>query len=276
MTNVFTEHVVPSFGNLLALLMLLSPFPVVLRLRKTGKLGDINPLPYPMTCFNAAGWVAYGFAVGNPYIFPANVVGFLAGLFFSLTAYGAASRKDARGARGGTSAVVVLMGYYVVPLSTMLDIVRSRNAASIYPPLAAAAIANGTLWAVYGFAIGDINLWLPNLFGTIIGVVQLLLRMVYGARVVGGEAMESSSAADGLDAVVMGMGIGPPQVDGRTESSRNLLGAGSASPQAANGRSQPPPYDSTYRRASGAGGAGDLELAVAAAAAMGGQSRPAT
>ncbi len=28
----------------------------------------------------------------------------------------------------------------------------------------------------------DINLWLPNLFGSIIGVVQLLLRLLYGAK----------------------------------------------------------------------------------------------
>jgi hypothetical protein len=46
------------------------------------------------------------------------------------------------------------MGYYVVPLSTMVTIVRTRNAASIYPPLAVAVVANGSLWTVYGFGIG--------------------------------------------------------------------------------------------------------------------------
>ncbi len=40
-----------------------------------------------------------------------------------------------------------------IPLSTMVNIVRTRNAASIYPPLAATAIANGTLWTVYGLAV---------------------------------------------------------------------------------------------------------------------------
>lgn len=46
-----------------------------------------------MTVVNAAGWVAYGFAVANPYIFPANVVGFLAGVFFTFTAYAAAPKQ---------------------------------------------------------------------------------------------------------------------------------------------------------------------------------------
>ncbi|PNW81052.1 hypothetical protein CHLRE_07g340700v5 [Chlamydomonas reinhardtii] len=225
--GVFTEHVVPIFGNILACAMLVSPFPAVLRLRAAGKLGDINPLPYPMTVVNAAGWVAYGFAVANPYIFPANVVGFLAGVFFTFTAYAAAPKQvqdritgimvaasahyimlgliacfalsHTAGARmWGTSAVVILMLYYFVPLSTMVQIVKTRNAASIYPPLAITAIANGLMWSIYGFAIMDINLWLPNLFGSIVGVIQLLLRLVYGAK--------PTAAAAGGGALAVGAG----------------------------------------------------------------------
>ena len=48
---------------------------------------------------------------------------------------------------------MILMLYYFVPLSTMVQIVKTRNAASIYPPLAITAIANGLMWSIYGFAI---------------------------------------------------------------------------------------------------------------------------
>ncbi len=47
MPNVFTEHVVPTCGNLLALVMLLSPFPAVLRIRRTGDLG-VRPRATPL------------------------------------------------------------------------------------------------------------------------------------------------------------------------------------------------------------------------------------
>ncbi len=49
--------------------------------------------------------------------------------------------------------MVVFMCYYIMPLSTLVTIVRTRSAASIYPPLAVASIANGSLWTIYGFTV---------------------------------------------------------------------------------------------------------------------------
>ncbi|GIL83776.1 hypothetical protein Vretimale_10571 [Volvox reticuliferus] len=210
MPSVILLNVVPAFGNLLASLMLISPVPAVLKLRATGKLGDLNPLPLPLTAYNSMGWLAYGIVTSNAYLFPSNLIGFVAGIFFTLTAHSAAPRQAQDRIMGimllgsvhfitmsivalfgltqasaermwGTNAIVILMVYYIVPLSSMYDIVRRKNAISIYPPLACGAIANGGLWTVYGFALRDINLWLPNLFGAVIGVVQLILRAVYGA-----------------------------------------------------------------------------------------------
>ena len=42
------------------------------------------------------------------------------------------------------------MVYYLIPLSTMVKIVRTKDASSIYMPLAFAAALNGGLWTVYG------------------------------------------------------------------------------------------------------------------------------
>lgn len=46
--------------------------------------------------------------------------------------------------------------------------------------------------------VQDINLWLPNLFGSIVGVIQLLLRLVYGAK--------PTAAAAGGGALAVGAG----------------------------------------------------------------------
>ncbi|PNH08420.1 Bidirectional sugar transporter N3 [Tetrabaena socialis] len=158
MGSVLLEHVVPSFGNLLATLMLVSPLPAVLRIRAAGKIGAQDRI-LSILLTAAAHIMLMG----------------LLGLF---------AMTHAAAERMGTSAVIVLMAYYLIPLSTLPDIVRSRNAASIYPPLAAAAIANGGLWTIYGFALKDVNIWLPNLFGAVLGVMQLLLRLTYGGGAV--------------------------------------------------------------------------------------------
>ncbi|KAG2433185.1 hypothetical protein HYH02_012727 [Chlamydomonas schloesseri] len=209
--NVFLTDVVPAFGNLLATLMLISPLPAVLRLRATGRLGDINPLPYPLTIYNASGWLAYGYATSNPYLFPSNYIGFIAGVFFTVTAHSAAPRgaqdrvaaifmvgafhfigmgiialfwlsNEAADKMWGINATVILMVYYVIPLSTMFEVIKKKNAISIYIPLAIGATANGCLWTAYGFALKDFNIWFCNAFGAVIGVIQLVLRGVYGAR----------------------------------------------------------------------------------------------
>ena len=44
--------------------------------------------------------------------------------------------------------------YYVIPLSTMVTIVRHKDASSIYLPLAATAILNGGMWTIYGLVSG--------------------------------------------------------------------------------------------------------------------------
>lgn len=52
MANVFLTVVVPVFGNILGAIMLLSPVKAVLEVRRRGDIGDINPVPYPMTALN--------------------------------------------------------------------------------------------------------------------------------------------------------------------------------------------------------------------------------
>mmetsp|Transcript_13992 Transcript_13992/g.30254 ORF Transcript_13992/g.30254 Transcript_13992/m.30254 type:complete len:297 (-) Transcript_13992:751-1641(-) len=211
MDSVVVQYVVPSFGNLIGVIMLLSPIKAVWNIRKEGKLGDINPLPYPMTAINCLGWVIYGAVVRDPLIIPANIVGVLFGMLATTTAYPACSRKmqdvlqvllaasglyycllsilhtyalDAHGQKEmwGLSCVLILMIYYTIPLSTLLHIIRTRNAASIYLPLAATAILNGGLWTIYGLAVQDINIWGPNVLGVALGVVQVVVRLMLGAK----------------------------------------------------------------------------------------------
>ena len=59
---------------------------------------------------------------------------------------------------------------------------RERDSASIYAPLTLAQVANCATWTGYGFAIGDLWVWGPNLTGLILGLLQLALKLVYPAK----------------------------------------------------------------------------------------------
>ncbi len=43
---------------------------------------------------------------------------------------------------------MTLFFFYGMPLSSMIEVIKTRNAASIYIPLAIAGVLNGTMWCV--------------------------------------------------------------------------------------------------------------------------------
>jgi len=46
-------------------------------------------------------------------------------------------------------------------------------------PFAVIQVANCLLWMVYGMAIGDVFVWLPNIAGLVLGLVQCALLALY-------------------------------------------------------------------------------------------------
>lgn len=228
MDSPFVKIVVPVVGNILGLAMLSSPSPAVWQIRKTQRLGDINPLPYPLTCINCLSWVIYGAVVEDPFIPPANIFGLALGILFTMSVLPTCTRKmqdiiqgilacaaimfcclslvstfgvegDERKRMWGLVAIISLMTYYLIPLSTMYDVIKSRDAASIFLPLAVAAIVNGGLWTTYGLAIADVNVWGPNAFGVLMAIIQIGLRLLLGVKQQGKSA-ESVTANGGSGA----------------------------------------------------------------------------
>jgi len=98
---------------------------------------------------------------------------------------------------------LVLLIYYAAPLSTMWQIVKTRDASSIYAPMAMANIANGFCWTVYGIVRNDWFLTIPNGTGCALGVVQLIMRMIYNTeseKLPAVQPQSSATKATALDA----------------------------------------------------------------------------
>ncbi|PSC73275.1 hypothetical protein C2E20_3343 [Micractinium conductrix] len=192
----------PSDG---ALALFLSPLKAVLRVRREHALGDLNPLPFTAIIANCSGWVAYAFVTGDVLVLWPNVCGVLLSLFYTLSAYGLADNKArdrqlaivlgfsaalmAVGAVGtlgtlshssqktlwGFTANAFLIVVYASPLTTIFEVVRSRSSATLHLPLSVMYAVNGGLWLVYGLAITDPFLSVPNGIGAALGLTFCML-----------------------------------------------------------------------------------------------------
>ena len=87
----------------------------------------------------------------------------------------------------------ILLIYYATPLSTVFEVVRSRNSASLSLPLCAMNVANGGLWLVYGIAIRDLFIAVPNGIGALLGCLLLALICAFPRK----SAKRSPSSSEG-------------------------------------------------------------------------------
>lgn len=201
--------VVPSIGVVVGTLMFLSPLKAVLDMRRSGRIGDLNPVPFPIVVANCVAWVGYSIVTKDPYVFLANDPGVLLGLFYTLSAYGYADAKtrnrltalmmlfavalsgvalsvaampmskNEKTLLWGITANVVLLIYYSAPLTTVKEVLVSRSSASLYWPLCMMNVLNGLLWVGYGRATHNSFIWAPNAVGACLGLLQLSLCLIF-------------------------------------------------------------------------------------------------
>lgn len=63
-----------------------------------------------------------------------------------------------------------------------VQVVRTRNSASIYRPTCIANLANAALWVAYGVAVSDPFIWVPNGVGGIVSVFLTSLTIMYSSH----------------------------------------------------------------------------------------------
>jgi solute carrier family 50 protein (sugar transporter) len=201
----------PSLGVLTSNALYFSSLPAVLRARREGSLGEFNPLPTTIMVVACLNWLGYALSVGDRFIVASNLPGaaavltsfvimlpltdngkvrlvqqttFVAGSlatlclwsFFVLTKATAAARSKAIGLFA--SAIFIILS--ASPFSTIAEVLRSRDATSIFAPFTAAQVTNCALWTTYGwFAAKDVFVWGPNLIGLSLGLAQLALKLIF-------------------------------------------------------------------------------------------------
>ena len=79
----------------------------------------------------------------------------------------------------GSFATGLFLVFSGSPLSTINDVIKTQDSASILGSITIVQVVNTSLWSAYGFAIKDRFLWGPNIIGLGLGLVQLVLKLIF-------------------------------------------------------------------------------------------------
>ena len=69
--------------------------------------------------------------------------------------------------------------FYASPLSTILTVIRNKNSSSIHRMTLFSYLLNSLFWTVYGAAILDVWIAIPNGIGLVLSLVQLCLSLIF-------------------------------------------------------------------------------------------------
>lgn len=95
-----------------------------------------------------------------------------------------------------------LVGLYAAPLQTMKEVVREKDSGSIHRPTLVMAHANATFWLLYGLALRDAYVVLPNGVGLSLSLAQAALCLAYSRRQQRPISVSQEEEADGIALVV--------------------------------------------------------------------------
>ncbi|KAI3701952.1 hypothetical protein L6452_27467 [Arctium lappa] len=197
-------------GNIISVLMFLSPVKTFWRIVKKGSTEEFMSLPYICTLLNSCLWTYYGITKPGSYLV-ATVNGFgilVEIVYISLFLIYAPPRIRAKTAKvAGIVDVVVFAGavlvtqfgmegdmridvigfmgaalniiMYASPLSAMRLVVTSKSVEYMPFLLSLFLFLNGGVWTFYAFLVRDWFLAVPNGTGFALGAAQLALYSIY-------------------------------------------------------------------------------------------------
>ncbi|KAL7571722.1 hypothetical protein ACA910_002822 [Epithemia clementina (nom. ined.)] len=98
----------------------------------------------------------------------------------SIAVFGSKSfGKDTQEVIVGVAVNLNLVFFYGAPLSTIAQVLKERNSATIHIPTIVTSTANGLFWFAFGLAVFDLFIIVPNGLGALLGVVQMFLCVTF-------------------------------------------------------------------------------------------------
>jgi solute carrier family 50 protein (sugar transporter) len=114
----------------------------------------------------------------------------------SFLGFGTHVSSDTRTMVVGVVVNVNLVFFYAAPLSTIADVLKTRSCATIHVPTMLTNTLNGVFWCVFGLAVLDWFIAVPNGIGACLGFIQIVLILIYPQSRLGKEPMDTEAIRD--------------------------------------------------------------------------------
>ncbi|WOH14987.1 hypothetical protein DCAR_0934517 [Daucus carota subsp. sativus] len=196
--------VVGIIGNIISLILFLSPVKTFAKICKKGSVEQFSAMPYLATMFNCGMWILYGLPVFHPksiLVLTINGSGFVIELVFLVLylVYSDTTKQRlgfvgvvgllvgtlVKSVKQRTTVIgsVCMLGcflMYAAPLSVMRMVIRTKSVKYMPFLLSLFSFLNGLCWASYAL-IGQFDPYLlaPNGLGLLLGTAQLILYATY-------------------------------------------------------------------------------------------------
>ncbi|KAJ0963105.1 hypothetical protein J5N97_028227 [Dioscorea zingiberensis] len=206
------RSVVGILGNVIALVLFLSPMPTFVRIWKNKSVEQFSPVPYLATLLNCMMWVVYGLPIVHPksmLVITINGTGtvieliyillflifsngkqrlrvfmmLLAEIIFvvgvALLVIALAHTYEKRSMIIGILCVFFGTMMYAAPLSVMRLVIQTKSVEFMPLFLSLASFFNGVCWTTYALIRFDLYITIPNSLGVMFAVGQLILHAMY-------------------------------------------------------------------------------------------------
>ncbi|KAF5932735.1 hypothetical protein HYC85_028906 [Camellia sinensis] len=206
-TNNFNKNNISRTGSITSLLVYLSPISTFYKIYKKKSSQGFQSLPYVVALLSAALWVYYailnsrdiilmtissfGFLIEYFYIgvhlfyAPKKVrsvsllllgIGGI-GLIFILTNF--LTKGQPRLQIVGWFCVVFSVCTYAAPLNIMKQVIQTKNVEFMPFYLSLSLTISAIMWFFYGILTKNFIIYIPNVIGSILGVLQMILYAIY-------------------------------------------------------------------------------------------------
>ncbi|RZC53095.1 hypothetical protein C5167_011945 [Papaver somniferum] len=212
MAALTISFIVGVIGNVVAMLVFLSPITTFRGIVKKKATGNFKGIPYICTLLNTSLWTYYGLLKPDGLLITVNGAGAALQVIYvtlfiiyapkdskikhlklvgilNVGFYGAVLLITLLAAHGSLRLTIVgfigaglTLGMYGAPLAVMKNVIVTKSVEYMPFWLTFFLFLNGGVWTVYSVLVKDFFIGVPNAIGFVLGSVQLIMYIIYNNK----------------------------------------------------------------------------------------------